>query len=659
MLFVFVSLFVLSSGTRCSGPLCFQVSPQHLPEPVDVYESLFARVGQLKLSDKLNLSYTVATAFNFVLESILATDPNDISKMVRPPDDYEPALGSDIGIRAFTSCYFYATQKGDVKTYKESNITPPMINMSYSGSVQLTPDDVIFRLPRQTAHWGHRVWYTIFADYHASLYSRIQKRFPTSSAYWKFMSVGAFSIHITNLSLDLFKRFFQQDSYEQLKAETVINSCSEEDRNLTFPMDLEYKDIYQWHSILPDVIEYDDPIPLSYTLRNASGYTSYSLNEHIQAFSRTRIGSFTPNNEPNFTRFITPETIRRARALNLGTMNDLREKYNLTRHRSFEEFGAVGRKLRSLYRSVDDIDSHVALILDPQPGRLVSDLVLSSILHGAIHRLRYFYRKNCIQMRLLEDSAILSDIMHAPIDPVYAMGIGSVDGRHPFDIISNHSSVPSTPKEDTITTIRFGVNADNIIVKRFEQPNSKIWKKTNNVFKTGNVALTYNMTSKVISAARFDGSANRDREIKFKEHGIVVDGDEFNASAIPLDWIPGGCNPSLGGVRYYRADRDYYVIYDVFSAATPTLSGVMWMYQKPLRSLSALDKINYNYRELLEGIHCMDQPKSMNPKQFVQSQHVLFNNYTNARCLNDKCGDSLSCFSCGLYSSRMVSSKFL
>ena len=591
-----------------------------------------------------NISYALVTFINFALEGFLATDPQDISKVAR------------VGGLVFGNLTL------GLRSYAEVGIRPPKITTSYAREVQLTKDDVILPLAQHQGHWGHRVWLSVLHDRYTYFANVAAARFPTYSAAQRYRVVES-TMELLVISVLI------NDYIPFLKPGVNLTGLFQlfDTRHCNYPLlpdtrDVEFTYLYQWHNLIPDFIRYKQPIPVSYTIRNASGYSKYSTRDHVEAFARTRTGSNgTLNNEPIFMRTVTAETIRRARKLNLGSLNDLREKYKLARYLSFDAFGPqAAAVLKTLYRSVDDIDAQAALAVD---FKLVSAVITS----GALARIANFLIGNCREVQVV--TAALKDVIFDPRGPFAALtNIDAVDGRHPFmappKVPSLDPQTPQTPPTECAaqtTTIGFGLATGIVAPRIWTSDYLKNWRKINStVYTFGNVALSY--TSKhVLNKIQLGDGPHKGHTITFGVGVTTIDGDTFNNTAIPHSWMPGGCNAAMGGLHYFRPDRDYFPIFDVFtkSGCGPVLTGVVFVtHLFHIDDPSALDfggRVLRGARSGIEATTCrdhLDYPTSIS----VATQHIqLLARSARTRCQHQQCADgNTRCFACGPFTLRTV-----
>jgi Animal haem peroxidase len=80
-------------------------------------------------------------------------------------------------------------------------------------------------------------------------------------------------------------------------------------------------------------------------------------------------GSFGANKVPNILRSVEILGIIQARSWNLASLNEFREFFGLTRHKTFEDINPdAAEKLRNLYDSPDAVELYPGLVAEkPKP----------------------------------------------------------------------------------------------------------------------------------------------------------------------------------------------------------------------------------------------------------------------------------------------------
>lgn len=192
-------------------------------------------------------------------------------------------------------------------------------------------------------------------------------------------------------------------------------------------MAVEFNLLYRWHSLVPSTLRIGgENLPLWTTITNNEHLIKWGLGAMFDDASHQRAGRIGLFNTDSVLRHIEVQSISRARAVNLSPYNDYRALCQYPRVTRFDQVSSdpkVQHALRTLYRTVDDIELYVGLFaedlrpnsaLPPLIGRMVGADAFSQALTNPLLAPRIFNEQTFspLGMRLIHDTDTLSDLVH-------------------------------------------------------------------------------------------------------------------------------------------------------------------------------------------------------------------------------------------------------
>ena len=390
-----------------------------LPDANEVFTKLLLRTGPIKTGNGLNT--VLSTFVNFFLEDFLFTKPNAAGSQLA--DSVRGLfLGGVYGVSAERAAMLRSglngklrtsfTDQGDEVALMWKDVHDPSVTRP---SPTTFPTTFVLGLDMFNRHWGHVFWASALTKLHNQLCDslineHLQQGTPSSlpSITDDEEIYSRVRVAMTNILFRfIFEDYISNTLANGLLKDKIrwkydpIKDCSENGFRLTNKHLIELNHIYRWHNMVPSEFEY---LPTSIgtgmsnghtftnngtgefemvslkEFSNSSTFTDYKLQEHFEAFYRTKAGLFTTNNVPEELRMPTVQTILAERRIGMGSFNDYIEAYGMKRLNSFEDLTfdkESAQAFAELYKSIDDVELVVGATV--RPGSPISKEILAML----------------------------------------------------------------------------------------------------------------------------------------------------------------------------------------------------------------------------------------------------------------------------------------
>lgn len=198
---------------------------------------------------------------------------------------------------------------------------------------------------------------------------------------------------------------------------------------------IEFSLVYRWHSLIPPTLKVGfEQLPLPETLVNGTLLAVHGLARTMEDASLQRAGRIGLFNTDPSLLYVDLDSVNDSRTLRLASYNAYRRHLKFPPVRSFNQISddpRVREGLRSVYKSVDDVDLYVGIfaeqpgspdtILGPLLTKIIAIDAFSQALTNPLLAPRVLNAETLtpLGLRTLEQTRTLSDIVHrnSPEDP--------------------------------------------------------------------------------------------------------------------------------------------------------------------------------------------------------------------------------------------------
>lgn len=151
----------------------------------------------------------------------------------------------------------------------------------------------------------------------------------------------------------------------------------------------EFNLLYRWHGLVPDDIQVNgSKVPFLEAQWNPELLVKHGALPILKGIVNQPAGEIGKHNSPDWLAFLDAVSIKHARELNLKTYNDYRERFGLSRLRSFDQFTSdtkLAAELKEVYGSIDNLEYYVGLFLeDKDEGSMFPKLLTEMVLGYAM-----------------------------------------------------------------------------------------------------------------------------------------------------------------------------------------------------------------------------------------------------------------------------------